>query len=179
MPPKTQRKPAPPSPLKNIYLLAYNALNAALWAGVLYKTLTIGTAEVIRASKSGWLSSGEDAIGALQKGLGSGKVYDELEKYTRLTQTLAGLEVLHSIFGTFVSYSIFPTSILPPTLNSQPYIHLPAPILTLIQASYAPRCSQPSCKSLRAFSSSISSPPRSHLQHAPPPPTLPCYSRGA
>jgi very-long-chain (3R)-3-hydroxyacyl-CoA dehydratase len=87
--------------LKNTYLLAYNALSAALWAGVLYKTVTIGTNEVSAASKNGWFTSGEPPLGALQKGLGSGKVYDELEEYTRLTQSLAGLEVLHSILGKY------------------------------------------------------------------------------
>jgi very-long-chain (3R)-3-hydroxyacyl-CoA dehydratase len=104
MPPKpstTPRKPLPPSsPIKNTYLVAYNALSAALWAGVLYKTVAIGSHEVLAASKSGWISTGEGPLGALQKGLGSGAVYDGLEEYTRITQTLAGLEVLHSLFGT-------------------------------------------------------------------------------
>ncbi|KAH7083522.1 tyrosine phosphatase-like protein [Paraphoma chrysanthemicola] len=95
---KSSSKPAS-SPLKNTYLLAYNAVSAALWAGVLYKTTTIGANEVIAASKNGWFTSGEGPLDALQKGLGSGKVYDELEEYTRLTQSLAGLEVLHSILG--------------------------------------------------------------------------------
>jgi very-long-chain (3R)-3-hydroxyacyl-CoA dehydratase len=107
MPPKSSptapRKPAS-SPIKNTYLLAYNALSAALWAGVLYKTVTIGSNEVNNAGKAGWFTNGEPPLGALQKGLGSGKVYDELEQYTRLTQSLAGLEVLHSLTGTqFVS----------------------------------------------------------------------------
>lgn len=94
-----QRRPAS-SPAKNTYLIAYNAISAALWAGVLYKTVTIGANEVNNASKNGWITSGEPPLAALQKGLGSGKVYDGLEEYTRLTQSLAGLEVLHSIFGT-------------------------------------------------------------------------------
>lgn len=105
MPPKsrsstssTSRKPAS-SPLKNTYLLSYNALSAALWAGVLYQTVAIGSSEITQASKNGWFSSGEGPIGALQNGLGSGKVYDNLEGYTRTVQSLAGLEVLHSIFG--------------------------------------------------------------------------------
>jgi very-long-chain (3R)-3-hydroxyacyl-CoA dehydratase len=104
MPPKSsstsKSAPPPSSPLKNTYLVAYNALNAALWAGVLYKTVSIGSREVSAASKNGWLTNGEGPLGALQKGLGSGAVYDELEGYTRLTQSLAGLEVLHSLFGT-------------------------------------------------------------------------------
>ncbi|KAH8722468.1 tyrosine phosphatase-like protein [Phaeosphaeriaceae sp. PMI808] len=103
MPPKSSslasRKPTPPSPIKNTYLIAYNALSAALWAGVLYQTVTIGTEEIIKAGKSGWLRNGESLLGAVQSGLGSGRVYNELEAYTRITQSLAGLEVLHSIFG--------------------------------------------------------------------------------
>jgi very-long-chain (3R)-3-hydroxyacyl-CoA dehydratase len=105
MPPKfssttTARKPALSSPLKNTYLLAYNALSAALWAGVLYKTVTVGAREINVASKSGWITAGAGPLGAVKKGLSSGKVYDELETYTRLTQSLAGLEVLHSLLGT-------------------------------------------------------------------------------
>lgn len=105
MPPKSSPKssskpPIPSSPAKNTYLLAYNALSAALWAGVLYQTLTVGADEVSHASKDGWIKSGEGPLGAVQKGLGSGKVYDGLEVYTRGVQSLAGLEVLHSVFGT-------------------------------------------------------------------------------
>jgi very-long-chain (3R)-3-hydroxyacyl-CoA dehydratase len=107
MPPKSTppaRKSAPPaSPVKNAYLLAYNALSAALWAGVLYKTVLVATREVNAASKNGWIKNGEGPLGALQKGLSSGAVYDELEVYTRLTQSLAGLEVVHSLFGTYPS----------------------------------------------------------------------------
>ena len=108
MPPKTstpRKTTASPSPLKNTYLLAYNALSAALWAGVLYQTVSIGSQEVSNASKDGWITSGEGPFGALQKGLGSGKVYDNLEEYTRMVQSLAGLEVLHSIFGTSLALS--------------------------------------------------------------------------
>jgi very-long-chain (3R)-3-hydroxyacyl-CoA dehydratase len=90
MPPKassttaaaTTRKTTPNSPLKNTYLLAYNALSAALWAGVLYKTVTLGAHEINAASKNGWIMSGAGPLGAVQKGLSSGKVYDELETYT-------------------------------------------------------------------------------------------------
>jgi hypothetical protein len=98
--PTTTRKATPPSSsAKNTYLLAYNALSAALWAGVLYKTLTSVSAETSAAGSKGWFSSGETALGALQRGLGSGRVYDGLERYTRVTQTFAGLEVLHSVLG--------------------------------------------------------------------------------
>lgn len=107
MPPKPSKPPTPSSPLKNTYLLAYNALSAALWAGVLYKTLTIGSSEIQRVSQKGWITNGASGpVEAFNKGLGSGQVYDELEAYTRLTQTLAGLEVGHSLVGT--SHPLFP-----------------------------------------------------------------------
>lgn len=110
MPPKSKSsapKPAPKSsPRKNTYLLAYNALSAALWAGVLYKTVAIGSNEVLNASKDGYIMSGAGPVDALKKGLGSGKVYDELEAYTRMVQSLAGLEVLHSLIGTSCSIPV-------------------------------------------------------------------------
>ena len=108
MPPKASitRKPtSAPSSTKNAYLLTYNAISAALWAFVLYKTLTTTSAEISAAGQKGWFSS-ETAVGALQKGLTSGKVYDELERYTRITQTLAGMEVVHSLTGEFCLFCI-------------------------------------------------------------------------
>ncbi|KAF2126415.1 PTPLA-domain-containing protein [Dothidotthia symphoricarpi CBS 119687] len=105
MPPKPAPTPPPkskpqPSPVKNAYLLAYNAVSAALWAGVLYKTLSIGGAEVLRAGESNALGlGGSNGLEQVKKGLGSGVVYGSLEEYTRLVQSLAGLEVLHSLFG--------------------------------------------------------------------------------
>ncbi|KAJ4362581.1 hypothetical protein N0V83_010675 [Neocucurbitaria cava] len=107
MPPKqststTTRKAKPtasPSPVKNTYLLAYNAVSAALWAGVLYKTVTIGAHEVSTTQKSGVLFSGNSGLNGVLKGLGSGRVYGQLENYTRWTQSLAALEVLHSLLG--------------------------------------------------------------------------------
>lgn len=87
------------SPVKNTYFLAYNTVSAALWAGVLYKTVTIGSEEVINQRKAGQLGFGKQhGLGGLEA-LGSGKVYGELEQYTRLTQSLALLEVLHSLLG--------------------------------------------------------------------------------
>jgi len=96
---RSQKPTSPPSAGKNTYLLAYNALSAALWAGVLYKTVTIGSQEISKAGRDGWVKSGEGPLGALYTGLSSGKVYDDLEAYTRTVQSLAGLEVLHSLFG--------------------------------------------------------------------------------
>ncbi|KAF2252008.1 PTPLA-domain-containing protein [Trematosphaeria pertusa] len=79
MPPKSTSKP-PPSPgggIKNMYLQAYNWVSAMLWLGVLARVVMIG-----------WMD-----------GLESGKVYEGTEKVCRLTQSLAGLEVLHSVLG--------------------------------------------------------------------------------
>jgi very-long-chain (3R)-3-hydroxyacyl-CoA dehydratase len=103
---RSQKPKAPSSPAKNGYLLAYNALSAALWAGVLYKTVNIGSQEVQAASKDGWISSGAGPLEAVRKGLSSGKVYAELEGYTRAVQSLAGLEVVHSLVGMYFHCTI-------------------------------------------------------------------------
>lgn len=87
------------SPVKNAYLLAYNAVSAALWAGVLYKTVTIGAHEIQTARKAGSFF-GRNDLQSAAAGLASGKVFGELEEYTRMVQSLAGLEVLHSLLGT-------------------------------------------------------------------------------
>ena len=94
------QRPAKQSGAKNAYLLAYNAASAALWAGVLYQTVTIGANEVVNAQKAGAFFGSDDWFTATRRGLASGKVYDSLEGYTRTVQTLAGLEVLHSLVGT-------------------------------------------------------------------------------
>jgi len=93
------QRPAKQSGAKNAYLLAYNAASAALWAGVLYQTVTIGANEVVNAQKAGAFFGSDDWFTATRRGLASGKVYDGLEGYTRTVQTLAGLEVLHSLVG--------------------------------------------------------------------------------
>ena len=97
------QRPAKQSGAKNAYLLAYNAASAALWAGVLYQTVTIGANEVVNAQKAGAFFGSDDWFTATRRGLASGKVYDSLEGYTRTVQTLAGLEVLHTLVGTWSS----------------------------------------------------------------------------
>jgi len=97
---RDQRPRPASSPIKNTYLLAYNAVSAALWAGVLYKTVTIGAQEVQSARKAGSFF-GRNDLQSAAAGLASGKVFAELEEYTRLVQSLAGLEVLHSLVGEF------------------------------------------------------------------------------
>lgn len=102
------QRPAKQSGAKNAYLLAYNAVSAALWAGVLYQTATIGGNEVVNAQKAGAFFGRGDWLTATQRGLSSAKVYDNLEQYTRLVQSLAGLEVLHSLVGMFPFPSLSP-----------------------------------------------------------------------
>jgi very-long-chain (3R)-3-hydroxyacyl-CoA dehydratase len=98
--PRDQRpsKPRASSPIKTTYLLAYNAVSAALWAGVLYKTVTIGASEIQTARKAGSFFGRSEAQ-SVAAGLASGKVFAELDGYTRMVQSLAGLEVLHSLLG--------------------------------------------------------------------------------
>jgi very-long-chain (3R)-3-hydroxyacyl-CoA dehydratase len=112
MPPKSttgqaaapnDQRPAKQSGAKNAYLLAYNAVSAALWAGVLYQTVTIGGNEVVNAQKAGAFFGKGDWFTAIQRGLSSAKVYDNLEYYTRVVQSLAGLEVLHSLLGMSIN----------------------------------------------------------------------------
>ncbi|KAF5846186.1 hypothetical protein GGP41_003566 [Bipolaris sorokiniana] len=93
------QRPAKQSGAKNAYLLTYNAVSAALWAGVLYHTATIGVNEVLNAHKAVAFFGNGDWPTAIQRGLSSAKVYDNLEYYTRTVQSLAGLEVLHSLVG--------------------------------------------------------------------------------
>jgi len=63
--------------VKRQYLISYNAISATLWFGVLAHVVMYAFAE----------------------GVGNGKVYEETERFCRLTQSAAGLEVLHSLVG--------------------------------------------------------------------------------
>jgi very-long-chain (3R)-3-hydroxyacyl-CoA dehydratase len=103
--PNHQLPSRPQSGAKNIYLLTYNALSAALWASILYRVFTLGGHEVNNARKAGLLFGKGGGImggmgeGVIERGLGSGKVYEEMEGWVRGVQTMAGMEVLHSLFG--------------------------------------------------------------------------------
>ncbi|ORY19592.1 tyrosine phosphatase-like protein [Clohesyomyces aquaticus] len=78
MPPKSQTKPkVKGSPLNTAYLLGYNAVSTALWGLVL----------------SGVVST------AATNGVTNGAVYAQNENFCRLTQSLAILEVVHSLSG--------------------------------------------------------------------------------
>lgn len=86
MPPKDQKakgqaKP-PPSPVKTAYLVLYNAVSAAAWSVVLFRT-----AAALAAPASG-------------EGVGYTGVFPAVGEWTKWTQTLAALEVLHSLLGT-------------------------------------------------------------------------------
>lgn len=131
------------SPVKNTYLLAYNAVSAALWAGVLYKTVTIGAHEIQTARKAGSFF-GRNDLQSAAAGLASGKVFKELDEYTRMVQSLAGLEVLHSLVGM-----PFPSSGVARCLalaHRQLKPARPTNIANSTQASSAHPSSPPSCK---------------------------------
>ena len=70
--------PAKPAPLglNKIYLVMYNALSAQLWAVILVRVVTILTLH------------------------GYGETYDRLGEWVKWTQTLAVLEIVHSLVGT-------------------------------------------------------------------------------
>lgn len=77
--PTTTAKPKPAmSVVKRTYLVGYNALSAALWAVVLYRTARVLATTGGRAEA----------------------VYPAVGEWTKWTQTLAGLEVVHSVLGT-------------------------------------------------------------------------------
>lgn len=63
------------SPLKRTYLVGYNALSAALWSVVLVRTIQTLS------------SQGPEAV------------YPTVGEWTKWTQTLAGLEIIHSVLG--------------------------------------------------------------------------------
>ncbi|RYP57554.1 hypothetical protein DL769_009405 [Monosporascus sp. CRB-8-3] len=73
----TSSRPAakPASPAKTGYLILYNAASAALWLTVMVRTLSTVAAE------------GHEAV------------FSTTGEFCKLTQTLAGMEVLHSLFG--------------------------------------------------------------------------------
>lgn len=75
--PAAAAKPAS-SPVKTGYLILYNAVSAALWLTVLVRTVAASV-------------NGAD---------GYTSVYSTTGEFCKWTQTLAGMEVLHSLLGT-------------------------------------------------------------------------------
>lgn len=62
---------------RSLYLIFYNFVSAILWSAVLGRVLLI------------WMIHGTPYV------------YDGVGSFTKWTQTLAGLEVLHSVLGMF------------------------------------------------------------------------------
>lgn len=72
------------SGLKRTYLIAYNAVSATLWFGVLARVAIL----LATQGESSWEE---------------GRVYGELEWYARVVQTGAVAEVGHSVLGTLLT----------------------------------------------------------------------------
>ena len=70
------RAAAPPSRLKTGYLILYNFVSAVGWMTVLGRTIALAA------------TRGPEAV------------YAGVGDWTRWTQTMAALEILHSLFGT-------------------------------------------------------------------------------
>lgn len=78
---KSNKPSKPTSPAKSAYLIFYNTISAALWSVVIAQVLRINATE------------------------GHEKVYAGVGEYTKWTQTLAGLEVLHAALGRWIFFS--------------------------------------------------------------------------
>lgn len=72
--------PAKPPSMTSAYLFIYNFASSVAWSTVLGRTLVYGAADGFEA------------------------VYPGVGKFARLTQTMACLEVLHSLFGRFCCF---------------------------------------------------------------------------
>ncbi|KAH9903648.1 protein tyrosine phosphatase-like protein [Xylariomycetidae sp. FL2044] len=79
---KAQSSSSSSSPLKNAYLILYNAVSATLWLVVLGR---VAGANLLAVRGGG--------------GGGPQLVYPTAGEFCKWTQTLAGMEVLHSLFG--------------------------------------------------------------------------------
>lgn len=84
---KPRAKPSPPTGLKALYLILYNSISALLWTVVLGRTVLIAAR------------------------YGTSNVYTGAGEFTKWTQTLAGLEVLHAAIGNPNSSTPVPQSI--------------------------------------------------------------------
>jgi very-long-chain (3R)-3-hydroxyacyl-CoA dehydratase len=78
------KAPKRSSPVKNAYLILYNAVSAVAWLVVLGRTVAV------------FSSRGPSFVPLV------------VADWTRWTQTAAGMEILHSLFGAFLSH--FPTN---------------------------------------------------------------------
>ncbi|KAI1433413.1 tyrosine phosphatase-like protein [Xylaria sp. CBS 124048] len=71
----TEKRARKPSPLKNGYLVLYNTVSAILWLTVLGRIVSVNVVS------------------------GPHLAYPAVGEFCKWTQTLAGMEVLHSLFG--------------------------------------------------------------------------------
>ncbi|KAL8691391.1 MAG: hypothetical protein Q9224_004187 [Gallowayella concinna] len=157
----SQERPAPPPLTKNDvareYLTAYNSVCALLWLSVFARVVVVLPITGVES------------------------VYEAAGDFTKWTQTVAVLEILHSAFG--VSYSLLSLPIL--VFRFTPY---PGPVMRVQyglilhssnpQASSAPLSQPPLSKSYPASSSS--GPSSTKTPSSPPPQssTAPCFSPG-
>lgn len=84
---KPRSKSSPPTGLKAIYLILYNSISALLWTVVLGRTVLIAAR------------------------YGTSNVYTGAGEFTKWTQTLAGLEVLHAAIGNSSSTTPFSSTV--------------------------------------------------------------------
>lgn len=85
----TKSGPKPMSSLKRAYLVSYNTLSAVLWYIVLARTVKT------------LITAGPEAV------------YPAVGEWTKWTQTLAGLEIVHSVLGLLRPSPTHPTTTRP------------------------------------------------------------------
>jgi hypothetical protein len=119
-------KPKPASsPIANSYLVVYNAASAAGWLIILVRTLMI-------------LAQ-----------FGPRYVFLGVGERTRLTQTLAVMEILHSVFGrcSWESVCVWSVEFLAASVTTPVCIRMPLlTVFNFSQVSSELRSSQPSCR---------------------------------
>lgn len=123
---KTTPAAKKPSPVKNSYLILYNAVSAMLWLTVLGRIVGINA---VRGPQFAYPAVGE---------------------FCKWTQTLAGMEVLHSLFGKAKkAHNPNPntSTIQPRHTHSHTHLYLTNQLSQNNQASSAPRSPRPSCRS--------------------------------
>lgn len=90
-------KPLQSSNPKTQYLILYNFVSTLLWLVVLGRVLVLVPL------------------------VGFGRVYPGVGQFVKFTQTLAVMEIMHSLFGTFLLQSFLPPSHLKMLLFYIPY----------------------------------------------------------
>lgn len=106
MPPKSKATPrsshATALAPKKSYLIAYNAVSCALWATILYRTVTIAGPDLLGGAKK------EAGLGATlrlnlfgEEAKGYEVLYGETGEFVKWAQTAAMMEIVHSLVGEF------------------------------------------------------------------------------